>query len=128
MAAAVEDITPAKQVSSKLKKSELPEALKLCVSPDLLRSFRAADRRCCIIGFSVEMEDGEVRSLEKMDAKGVDFIVWNDPSKTGVGFESDTNEVTIFAKDRTKWHLPMADKREIARQIINLIIEHRSKA
>lgn len=128
MAAAVEDITPAKQVSSKLKKSGLPEALKLCVSPDLLRSFRAADRRCCIVGFSVEMEDGEVRSLEKMDAKGMDFIVWNDPSKTGVGFESDTNEVTIFAKDRTKWHLPMADKREIARQIINLIIEHRSKA
>jgi len=127
MAAAVEDIAPAEQVSSKLKKSGLPEALKLRVSPDLLLSFRAADKRCCIVGFSVEMEDGEARSLKKMDTKGMDFIVWNDPSKTGTGFEFDTNEVTIFAKDRSEWHLPMTDKREIARQIINRIIEHGRK-
>ena len=39
------------------------------------------------------------RAAAKLAAKGVDLMVANDVSAPGVGFDHDTNEVTIFGAD-----------------------------
>jgi phosphopantothenoylcysteine decarboxylase/phosphopantothenate--cysteine ligase len=48
-----------------------------------------------------------------------DLIVVNDVGKKGVGFGTETNEVLIIDKERKIVHVPMAPKREVARQILN---------
>jgi len=125
MAAAVEDITPVKKTQTKMKKTELPEAIAITRSPDLLLDFRNQNRSACVVAFSVEMEDGHRRSVAKMNAKGADFIVWNDPSVSGAAFEGDTNTVSLIAADGQEWQLPLASKVEIARQIIEHVVTHR---
>ena len=125
MAAAVEDITPVKKTPTKIKKTKLPEAIAIMRSPDLLLDFRKWNRSACVVAFSVEMEDGKQRSIEKMNAKGADFIVWNDPSVSGAAFEGDTNTATLIAENGREWQLPLASKVEIARQIIEHVVTHR---
>jgi len=127
MAAAVEDFVPRQKYSTKLKKSQFPTALQIKVAPDLIQSFRQQNKACCIIGFSVETEEGKARSLEKLRDKGMDFIAWNDPSQADAGFGAETNIMTLFSADGGEWHFPLADKREIARQIIAHVVQHRSK-
>ncbi len=127
MAAAVEDLIPKQNFPTKLKKSQFPAALQIKAAPDLIQSFRQQNKACCIIGFSVEIEEGKARSLEKLRAKGMDFIAWNDPSQAGAGFGAETNVLTLFSADGGEWHFPLADKREIARQIIACVVQHRSK-
>ncbi|MBU0712762.1 bifunctional phosphopantothenoylcysteine decarboxylase/phosphopantothenate--cysteine ligase CoaBC [bacterium] len=125
MAAAVEDISPVSQAGTKIKKSELPEAIMVTRSPDLLLDFREANQATCVVAFSVEMEDGHQRSIAKMQAKGADYIVWNDPSVAGAAFAGDTNEVILLAAEGQEWQLPLASKRAIARQIIDHVVTHR---
>lgn len=127
MAAAVEDLVPGQKSPAKLKKSQFPATLQIQTAPDLIHSFRQQNRTCCIIGFSVEIEEGKARSLEKLRAKGMDYIAWNDPSQAGAGFGAETNILTLFSAAGREWHFPLADKREIARQIISVVVQHRSK-
>jgi len=125
MAAAVEDIRPARPSETKIKKTELSKTIAIERSPDLLIDFRKANPDTCVVAFSVEIEDGRRRSIAKMKAKGTDFIVWNDPSIAGAAFEGDTNAVTLIAADSQEWILPLASKRTIARQIIEHVVRHR---
>jgi len=125
MAAAVEDIRPARPSETKIKKTELSKTIAIERSPDLLIDFRKANPDTCVVAFSVEIEDGRRRSIAKMKAKGTDFIVWNDPSVAGAAFEGDTNAVTLIAADSQEWLLPLASKRTIARQIIEHVVRHR---
>ena len=125
MAAAVEDIRPARPSETKIKKTELSKTIAIERSPDLLIDFRKANPDTCVVAFSVEIEDGRRRSIAKMKAKGTDFIVWNDPSVAGAAFEGDTNAVTLIAADGQEWLLPLASKRTIARQIIEHVVRHR---
>ena len=120
MAAAVEDIVPSRR-EGKLKKTDLPEALPIDRAPDIVSHFRQLFPKCRIVGFSVEMQDGRARSLAKMQDKGLDFIVWNDPSVDGAGFAADTNEVTVFSAGGDEWQIPKDSKARIAREIIDIV-------
>jgi phosphopantothenoylcysteine decarboxylase/phosphopantothenate--cysteine ligase len=70
------------------------------------------------------MEEGLERSKSKMEEKGLDFIVWNNPLKAGAGFAADTNEVVLVSKDGEKYNFPKALKRQIAEQIITTVVHH----
>lgn len=124
MAAAVEDLCPLIVSSEKIKKHNMPEMLPLTISPDLLASFRKQNSNACVVGFSVEMADGKERSIEKMNQKQMDYIVWNDPTTAGAGFVTDTNEVTIIARSGGEWFLPKSSKREIAAEIIRIVVDN----
>ncbi|MFA4838085.1 MAG: bifunctional phosphopantothenoylcysteine decarboxylase/phosphopantothenate--cysteine ligase CoaBC [Candidatus Neomarinimicrobiota bacterium] len=125
MAAAVEDFCPAKISDEKIKKNDAPDQLSLSISPDLIVSFRKMNEKACVVGFSVETTDGKARSADKMNRKKMDFVVWNDPSKSGVGFESDTNEATMLGRNEKEWFFPKTTKREITAQIIQTVVENR---
>ena len=53
--------------------------------------------------------------------KGVDLIVANDVTAPGVGFEHDTNEVVIIAPTATEHEVPLADKRAVARAVLDAV-------
>lgn len=124
MAAAVEDIHPKSFHKEKLKKTEPLKAIPVVFSPDVISSFRERNPSACVVGFSVESDDGKRRSIKKMKDKSMNFIVWNDPDKPGVGFESDTNEVTMISSDEQVWNFPLDSKRKIAEAIVHTAVEN----
>ncbi len=121
MSAAVEDFIPTEIFQKKLKKNNIPDSIEIKMAPDIVASFRKKHNETCIVGFSVEIENGKSNSIEKMNKKGLDFIIWNNPEIDGAGFGHDTNEVTIFSKENKEWFLPKNTKRNIAYNIIKLI-------
>ena len=124
MSAAVEDFCPANFSENKIKKSEPLKEIPLTLSPDLVSSFRTKNPKACIIGFSVEIEDGKNRSIQKLVSKNMDYIVWNDLSKDGTGFESDTNEVLMFSANGDEWYFQKDTKRKIAEMIIKTVVRN----
>jgi phosphopantothenoylcysteine decarboxylase/phosphopantothenate--cysteine ligase len=62
----------------------------------------------------------------KLERKGADLIVANDVSRAGVGFAHTTNAVTLFARGSEPVEVALADKRVIARSILNAVVAIRS--
>src|SRR5581483_1158001 len=109
MSAAVADFRPAGPVNRKLKKDEGIPKLLLEPTEDVL-SWVADHRRGdqVIVGFAAEHgEDAVELGRGKLERKRLDAIVVNDISRTGIGFESDDNEVTILTVD--------GEQRDVAR-------------
>ncbi len=123
MAAAIEDLCPAEYIDTKIKKNDTITEIPIKLAPDIVSEFRQKNKKTCIVGFSVEMNDGKERSINKMQKKGLDYIVWNNPKDDGVGFEHDTNEVTLFSQNGHEWFLSKNSKRNIAENIIKIITE-----
>ena len=72
-----------------------------------------------IIGFAAESENLEQSALEKLQNKKLDFIVANDISSPGIGFQSDSNKVIIINKYKNIKSLPILPKIEIANLLLD---------
>ena len=57
-----------------------------------------------------------------MSEKNCDWIIANDISKKGIGFESDFNEVSIFYKNNSEEKFKKMRKSNLAEEIVNRII------
>jgi phosphopantothenoylcysteine decarboxylase/phosphopantothenate--cysteine ligase len=53
--------------------------------------------------------------------------VANDVSAPGAGFEHDTNAVTIFSSGGEVSRVPLADKRRVARAVIDAVVTTRHR-
>jgi phosphopantothenoylcysteine decarboxylase / phosphopantothenate---cysteine ligase len=129
MAAAVADFRPVNPAERKIKKSNDPAQLNDAPSvtlertPDILAGLGAAKRHGqVIVGFAAETHDLRENALEKLRRKGADMIVANDVTAAGRGFESETNEVTIFLTDGGEHHVELSSKRAVARAVIDLVV------
>jgi len=119
LAAAVADSTPATRADHKIKKREGIPQIVLKPTRDILASLGHLEERPFLLaGFAAETNDIENNAREKLDKKKCDFIVANDVSKTGAGFDSDENEVILFYKDKAPTRIPQAGKLTIARELI----------
>jgi phosphopantothenoylcysteine decarboxylase/phosphopantothenate--cysteine ligase len=123
-AAAVVDHRPARPADHKLKKAELGEApgLALVANPDILaelgtRSYAA--RRPILIGFAAETGDVARHAEQKLRDKGCDLLVANDVSQPGAGFQTDTNQVTLFARNAPPEAVPLSSKDVVADRILD---------
>ena len=122
MSAAVEDIKPKSSVSGKLKKSKIPEQLELEHTDDILKELGKRKKKQILVGFSVEVEDEEKNSIDKMKKKNLDWIVVNNPGQKGAAFAGDTNKVTIIDKHHSSIDLPLQSKTETAKAIWQAIL------
>jgi phosphopantothenoylcysteine decarboxylase / phosphopantothenate---cysteine ligase len=129
MAAAVADFTPAEPHDGKIKKVDRG-MLELLLEPtaDVLAGLAASRREGqTLVGFAAEHGEGATeRAREKLAAKGLDAVVVNDISREDIGFDVDANEVTILAArgDRSQieqWHVPRADKAQVAGAILDAV-------
>jgi phosphopantothenoylcysteine decarboxylase/phosphopantothenate--cysteine ligase len=100
MAAAVADYRPAEPLSHKRPKDGQPWTVTLEPTADVLAELgrRRRDGQI-LVGFAAdEGERGLARAREKLDAKGGTLFVFNDVSRTDVGFDADENEVVLVSR------------------------------
>jgi phosphopantothenoylcysteine decarboxylase/phosphopantothenate--cysteine ligase len=126
-AAAVADFKPREFASQKIKKNAQGRCLELVPTPDILSELGKQKRGQILVGFAAETEEILENALKKLRAKNLDLLVVNDVTEPGVGFDSDTNAVTILTNDGKQIQVGKRSKREVADQILNHVIELKSK-
>ncbi len=118
MAAAVSDFTLEAR-AEKIKRRDGAPTLTLRASPDLLAGLAAGRRPGqVIVGFAAETSDVEANAARKLEEKGVDLLVVNDVTAPGAGFDHETNEVVILARDVAPERVPLAAKGAVAQVIL----------
>jgi phosphopantothenoylcysteine decarboxylase/phosphopantothenate--cysteine ligase len=121
MSAAVADFRPAGPVDRKLKKEDGVPTLELERTEDVLSALAELRREDqTLVGFAAEHGDGAVAyGRGKLERKRLDAIVVNDIAESGIGFESDDNEVTILTCDGGERHVPRARKERVAQAVLD---------
>ena len=123
MAAAVADFRPVNVATQKLTKDQGVPEIVLEQTPDILCGLVARRRPGqVIVGFAAETEDPVARARRKREAKGVDIMVVNDVSMPGVGFDHDTNAVTIV-KEFEDREVPLSSKKVVADAVLDQVVE-----
>lgn len=127
MAAAVADFRPAVVSADKIKKERGVPVVELEATPDILAKLGSSKKPGqTLVGFAAETFDLRSNAAEKLHRKGADFIVANDVSVPGVGFEHDTNQVVILSAEGTHVETEHTSKREIARTVFDTIMAARA--
>lgn len=125
MAAAVSDFAPIEKKDIKIEKKD-SLTIDLIKTVDILEEAARFKNRPFIVGFSAETGYRLDRARRKLKSKNVDMIVFNDVSKSGSGFDVDTNEVVLIDRN-SEIKLPLMKKEDIANILLNRIIELRCK-
>ena len=119
-AAAVADYRPETIEQNKIKKNEDKMFIQLKKNPDILKTLGTKkDRNKVLIGFAAETEDLIANASQKISNKNLDFIVANDVTKEGAGFDSNTNIATIIDKHGDMKHYDKMSKLELADVILS---------
>jgi phosphopantothenoylcysteine decarboxylase / phosphopantothenate---cysteine ligase len=121
MVAAVGDFSAEKVQKEKIKKNGEPLVLKLVPNPDILQEVAKIKTDQFIVGFAAESENVVQSAQEKLKKKKLDLIVANDISAPGIGFQSDSNQVTLIDKEGMIDSLPRLSKREIADVLLDRV-------
>ena len=123
-AAAVSDFTPVEPSAQKLKKSALGKkiTLNLKQTPDIL-DWVSKNRKpgAVVVGFALETEKALEGARKKLEEKGLDFIVVNNPLEEGSGFAEETNRVDVLDSGGGSIELPLMDKDELAGRLLQLV-------
>ena len=126
-AAAVADYTPANYSDEKIKKKDGDLSIELSRTKDILKELGERKennpKKQLICGFSMETENMEENSKNKLAKKNADMIVANNVKVDGAGFGTDTNVVTIFTKDN-EIRLDKLSKTEVAEKIFDEIVRN----
>jgi len=126
-AAAVADYTPANYSDEKIKKKDGDLSIELSRTKDILKELGERKennpKKQLICGFSMETENMEENSKNKLAKKNADMIVANNVKVEGAGFGTDTNVVTIFTKDN-EIRLDKLSKTEVAEKIFDEIVRN----
>ncbi|MGH9081270.1 MAG: bifunctional phosphopantothenoylcysteine decarboxylase/phosphopantothenate--cysteine ligase CoaBC [Acidimicrobiales bacterium] len=122
MAVAVADFRPKRVSGSKLAKADGVPELVLEPTPDILAELgrRRRDGQV-LVGFAAETGSAGDRAVAKLVAKGVDLMVANDVAAPGVGFDHDTNQVTVFGADGSVTEVPLSSKDAVADAILDRV-------
>ena len=127
MAAAVADFRPVEAAAGKIKKDSGVPQLVLEPTPDILAALGAAKRGGqTLVGFAAETSDLIANAEGKLRRKNLDLIVANDVSAPGVGFQHDTNAVTMLRAGGDAISISLSDKRAIARAVLDSVCEIRA--
>ncbi len=121
MTAAVTDMRSKKTFSQKQKKKDISWTLEFEQVVDILKSLSIKKKNQLIVGFAAETQNLEEYALRKLEEKDLDYIVANDVSEKGAGFESDHNHVHIYGKTEDAVQLGPSPKIKIAEGILDHI-------
>ncbi len=128
MAAAVADFRPVPVSTGKWKKRDGAPMVTLEPTVDILADIASSKRPTqVLVGFAAETDDIVANAQAKLESKRLDLLVANDVSAPGVGFQHDTNAVTLFTPGAPLRHVPLAGKHEIARAVLDSVAEIRSR-
>lgn len=122
-AAAPSDYRPEKRSQEKIKKQDNVEDLniKYIKNQDIAKHFGNKKKNQIVVGFAAETNNLNKYAKEKLKKKNLDFIVANDITMEGAGFNQDTNIVNIIDNDGTIVEYPKMNKDELASIILDKI-------
>ena len=120
MAAAVSDFKPATALKAKVRRSE-GLTVEFVATEDILAAVRERNPDLFMVGFAATHGDPVPDAREKLSKKGVNLVVGNDISRTGIGFGAEENEVYVVSRDDERL-VPRASKIEVARDILDAVI------
>ena len=121
MAAAVADYRPSETRADKRSKDAAPWTLELEPTQDVLAELgRRRSNGQLLVGFAADHGDaGLERAHEKLAAKAVDLVVFNDVSRADIGFDAPDNEVVMVTADRGQRSVCKAPKSAIAAAVLD---------
>ncbi len=126
MAAAVADFRPVSPSAGKLKKRDGVPEVELEPTPDILAALGAAKRDGqVVVGFAAETDELLANARRKLTEKHLDLVVANDVAAPGAGFAHETNAVTLLRPDAEPVEIDLAAKRDVARAVVDAIVEIR---
>ena len=132
--AAPVDYKPETFSTTKIKKQAGEEDelnVRYIKNPDIAAHFGQKKKHQIMVGFAAETNNVYEYALGKLKKKNFDFIVANDVTEKGAGFNVDTNIVTIIEKDGSSKKYPIMEKREVARTILDKVkdlLEEKTKS
>jgi len=121
--AAVADYRVADVATEKIKKSNDNMQLELVKNHDIVADVAQLDDKPFIVGFAAETQNVEHYARGKLMRKNLDLIAANDVAKSGQGFNSDDNALTVFSAI-DKIEIPLANKQIVAKKLVSLINQH----
>jgi len=122
MSAAPADYRPKHQADTKRPRSAGALTVELEATPDILGSLKRR-KGMVVVGFALETGNGLAHARSKMQNKALDFVILNDATEPGAGFEVTTNRVTILGRNGAQVDLPLLPKREVAERILDVVEE-----
>jgi len=121
MSAAVADVRPESTELEKISKSGLKE-LKLKPNDDILKALSSMKKRQVLVGFAAQTgPDGLSQAKEKLRAKGLDLLYFNDVTKTKIFGEDETEGVVLDA-DGGESKISRVSKVTLADKILDLAL------
>lgn len=122
-AAAVADYRPEKPEDSKIKREKRGEMqLRLVANPDISLEMGKQKKACQLnVGFALETDNGIENALGKLKRKNLDLIVLNPAGDPSVGFNSDSNKITLLSSSGEAQDLPVMLKKDCAVAIADKI-------
>ena len=119
--AAVSDFT-VKKVKGKIS-SKKAHSLQLTPSKKICDEIKKLNPKIKLVAFKAELgkSDSELIKIakEKLKECGADAVVANEVGKPDRGFQSDDNEVIIVSRNGQHQKVPLAPKREVAKEIVD---------
>ena len=123
--AAVSDYKPVSQAEHKIKKSDEGNSLTISLekTPDILSTLgKMKGDANFLVGFALETRDGESYAKQKLIKKNASAIVLNTLGKEGVGFETDTNEVSVYTVTGKTFSFPLTSKIALGKSLLELFM------
>ena len=121
MAAAVADYRPMEVAAGKRGKDGATWTIELEPTTDVLRTLGERDDAAVLVGFAAESGAEAIdRARRKLTDKNANLIVFNDVSRTDIGFDAEENEVVLIG-ERTERRVEKAPKRAVAAAIVDEI-------
>jgi phosphopantothenoylcysteine decarboxylase/phosphopantothenate--cysteine ligase len=128
MSAAVADYKPSTIAKEKIKKKDDTLTLDLVKTKDILQSLGKEKKSSqLVVGFALETNNEKEHAINKLKTKNADLIVLNSLQDSQAGFGLDTNKITIFDNEGNEFNYPVKSKKELATDIVDLIIKKISK-
>ncbi len=118
MAAAVADYRPVDPSARKRKKGDAPIAVELERTTDILAELSSEKGDRILVGFAAETDEVIDRAKDKLERKGLDFIVANRVSGGEDAMGADASRAWIIDSNATE-ALPVLEKGVLAGRILD---------
>ena len=128
--AAPSDFRPEISSDVKIKKDRDNDELTInfVKNPDIAAYFGRKKKDQIMVGFAAETNNLMEYAKKKLIEKNFDFIVANNVTKEGAGFNTDTNIVTIIDSNENSVEYPIMSKEEVADLILDKVVLNLDKS
>ena len=126
LCAAVADYRVENVANSKIKREKTQNpVIQLTPNPDIARAVGQAKRPDQVtVGFALETDNEQANAQGKLERKNLNFIVMNSLRDKNAGFQVDTNKVTIITDRGETIEGECKSKRDVARDITDVLYKY----